>query len=75
MPYWLSQPGKVLLKCHVRQSKYEPAVDEVELIEANPQYAHVRFQNGRVLTVSTRHLALTASNDSVTGEVVESFET
>ena len=44
---WLSRPGPVLLKRHVRHSKYDPFVDEVELIEANPQYAHVRYLNGR----------------------------
>ena len=42
MPSWLSTPGQVLLKKHVRKSKYDPLVEEVELIEANPQYAHVR---------------------------------
>ena len=34
-----------------------PLVDEVELIEANPQYAHIRYQNGRESTVSLRDLA------------------
>ena len=32
-------------------------MDEAELIEANPQYAHVRFNNGRETTVSLRNLA------------------
>jgi len=41
----------------VRQSKTEPLVDEVELLQANPSYAHVRFADGRETTVSTRHLA------------------
>lgn len=27
----------------MRASKYDPAVDEVELIEANPNYAHIRY--------------------------------
>ena len=57
MPSWLSTPGQVLLKKHVRKSKYDPLVEEVELIEANPQYAHVRHPNGRETTVSIRHLA------------------
>ena len=51
---WLSQQGPVLLKRHVRQSKYEPLVDRVHLLEANPQYAHIRFPNGRESTVSLR---------------------
>ena len=50
-------PGPVLLKRNVRSSKYDPLVDEVELLEANPNYAHVRLQNGTETTVSTRHLA------------------
>ena len=37
VPTWLTVPGPVLLKRHVRNSKYEPLVDEVELIEANPK--------------------------------------
>lgn len=50
-------PGPVLLKRHVRNSKFEPLVDEVELIEANPLYAHVQFPGGREDTVSLKHLA------------------
>ena len=57
VPTWLSNPGPVLLKKHVRSSKYDSLVEKVELIEANPQYAHVRFQSGREDTVSIRHLA------------------
>ena len=40
-----------------RNSKYEPLVDEVELIEANPQYAHIRLADGKESTVSIRDLA------------------
>ena len=61
VPSWLSLPGPVLLTRHVRHSKYDPLVDEVELIEANLQYAHVRYLNGRETTVSIRHLAPTGS--------------
>jgi len=57
VPSWLCESGKVLLKRHVRHSKTEPLVDEVELLQANPSYAHVRFADGRETTVSTRHLA------------------
>jgi len=45
------------MKRHVRHNKHEPLVDEVELLEANPLYAHVRLQDGRQATVSTKHLA------------------
>ena len=50
-------PGPVLLKRQVKSSKYEPLVDEVHLIEANSQYAHVRFPSGRETTISLKHLA------------------
>ena len=48
---------KVLLKRKVRKSKFDPLIDEVELIEAKPKYAHVRFPDGREDTVSTKFLA------------------
>ena len=35
----------------------EPLVDEVELLEANPSYAHIRYLDGRNTTVSTKHQA------------------
>lgn len=57
VPTWLSSPGPVLLKRHVRTSKSDPLVDEVELLQANPQYAHIRHADGREATVSIRHLA------------------
>ena len=57
LPAWLSVPGTVLMRNYVRQSKYDPLVEEVELLECNPQYAHVRYSNGRESTVATRHLA------------------
>ena len=57
IPTWLSSPGPVLLKRHVRHDKNEPLVDEVQLLQANPQYAHVRYSDGRETTVSIRHLA------------------
>jgi len=59
IPSWLCEPGTVLLKRHVRHSKTEPLVDEVELLQANPNYAHIRYSDGRETTVSTRHLAPT----------------
>ena len=57
VPSWLLTPGPVLLKRHTRASKYDPVFDEVYLIEANPLYAHVRFQSGREDTVAIKHLA------------------
>ena len=57
LPTWLSSPGPVLLRRWVRRSKQEPLVDEVELLEANVQYAHIRHADGREDTVSIRDLA------------------
>ncbi|BHF75552.1 Potassium voltage-gated channel sub H member 7 [Sparganum proliferum] len=47
----------VLLKKSNQQSKFDPLVEEVELLQCNPQYAHIRFDNGREETVSVRLLA------------------
>ena len=57
IPSWLSNPGKVLLKKFVRNSKYDQSVLEVDLIDANPQFAHIQYPDGRELTVSIKHLA------------------
>ena len=47
IPTWLATPGPVLLKRQVRPSKTDPLVDEVELLAANSNYAHVRYPDGR----------------------------
>ena len=65
LPNWLTSPGPVLLKRHVRSSKYDPLVEEVELLESNPQYAHIRFPNGREDTVSIRDLAPLNDNSTI----------
>ena len=57
IPSWLLQPGPFFVKCQVRTSKYDPLVDEVELVQANPHYAHVRYSDGRETTVAVKHLA------------------
>ena len=41
MPTWLLTPGPVLLKRHVCTSKSDPLLNEVELLQDNPQYAHI----------------------------------
>ena len=66
IPSWLSSPGKVLLRRHVRPSKNDPLVDEVDLLHANPSYALVRFPGGKEDTVSIRDLAPCA-RDAVDG--------
>jgi len=67
---WLCEPGTVLLKRQVRRSKTEPLVDEVELLQANPQYAHVCCLDGRETTVSTRHLAAAGKVRRTKGNLV-----
>ena len=63
MPSWLLNPGNVRLKRHVRPSKHDPLVEEVELLETNPNYAKVKFPNGHESNVSLRHLAPLPSSD------------
>ena len=67
------QPGTVLMKRNVRRSRYELLVDEVELVEAKPHYAHVKFPDGRETTVSTKQLAPTSNTtDSQTPSIEKS---
>ena len=57
LPSWLTSTGPVLLRRFVRQSKSDPLCDEVELLEANPNFAHVRLNDGRETTVALKDLA------------------
>jgi hypothetical protein len=57
LPTRLTYPGQVLIKKHIHASRYDPLVEEVDLIEANPDYAYVKLADGRETTVSTHHLA------------------
>ena len=57
IPTWLTRSKSALLKRHLRRSKYEPLVETVDILEVNPNYAHVRFNNGRETAVSLRHIA------------------
>jgi hypothetical protein len=57
LPLWLTKPGPVLYRKCTRPTKYDPVAEEVELLESNPEYAHVRLPDGREETVSLRHLA------------------
>ena len=54
---WLASPGPVYIKRQVRTSKMDPLVHEVELLQANPHYAHERYPDGRETTIATKHLA------------------
>ena len=57
VPSWIITPGPVLLKCHVCTSKDDPLVDKVELLQANLQYAYIRYADSQETTVSIHHLA------------------
>ena len=62
LPTWLITPNTVLLKRFVR-NKSEPLCDEVELLDANPKTALVRFPDGKESTVSVSDLALLSDMD------------
>lgn len=68
LPTWLSNSGPVLYKRQVRTSKYDPLVDEVQLLNANSHYAQIKFPDGRETTVSTKHLAPCAEPEKQTFE-------
>ena len=53
---WLLQKGPALLRRFVR-NKDGSLVDEVDLLDANPIFAHIRFPDGRESTLSTTDLA------------------
>ncbi|BHF76430.1 hypothetical protein SprV_0501952800 [Sparganum proliferum] len=64
LPMRLTSPGRVLLKKSNKQSKFDSLVEEVELLQCNPQYAQIRFNNGREETVSVRLLAPSGEKDT-----------
>ena len=45
------------MKRHINRSKYDPIVEEVDILDVNPNTCHVRTKKGKELTVSNRHLA------------------
>ncbi len=57
VPSWLTTPGPVLLKRHVRKSKYDPFVDEVICLKPIHNIGSCAFPDGREDTVSIKHLA------------------
>ena len=56
LPSWLITSRPVLLRRFVR-SKSDPLIDEEELLESNPNFAKIRYANGRESTVSISDLA------------------
>ena len=53
----MRRPGPILLRKFVRGSKTDDLVQRVELIEANPMYARIRYPDGRESNVSLRDIA------------------
>ena len=54
---WLMTYGTILMKRSVRSTKFEPLIEEVQLLEGSNYYAHIRFSSGSETTVSTKQLA------------------
>ena len=54
---WLTTSGNGMLRRYVRHTNNDPLVDEVELTDINPTYAHIRYPDGRESTVSLRDLS------------------
>ena len=52
LPAWIQDNAKALVKKHVRSSKYDPCVEECEIITANPNYAEIRTASGKEQTVT-----------------------
>ncbi len=46
-----------MLRRFVRHSKNDPLVDEVDLTDITPSYAHIRHQDGRESTLSLKDLS------------------
>ena len=57
LPAWLTAPGPVLLRKFVKVRKNDDLTEQVQLIDANPTYANVRYADGREGTVSIKDLA------------------
>ena len=55
LPNWLLQPGPYVRR--FVQTKNQPLVDVVELIEANHNFAIIKFPDGRESTISVTDLA------------------
>ena len=57
VPTWLTEKDALLLKRKVRLSKQEPLCDEVQILNVNPNYAHIRTADGQEKTVSLSKLS------------------
>ena len=57
LPAWLSSPGPVMLRKFLRNHKNDDLVEEVQLLDANPQYANICYRDGRESSVSLSDLS------------------
>lgn len=62
LPEWL-QGGPALLRKFVRLRKSDPLLEPVDIISATPNFARIRFPDGRQSTVSTEDLVPTPVTD------------
>ena len=75
LPTWLLEKVKVLVKRYVMRSKYEPLIDEVDLVSVNPTNAKVRYPCGCQDSVSLRHLAPLPQSDPTNVKPVDGINT
>ena len=63
IPTWLTQSKTALVKRHVRSSKHDPLVDEVEVLDVSPSYVRVKYASGREDNVSLKHIAPSCNSE------------
>ena len=66
-PIWMTKPGPVYVPKQVRD-KYDPVVEEIDLLHANQNYAIVQSPKGREITVSTRDITPTPAGPEEANE-------
>ena len=66
-PIWMTETRPVCMRKHVRD-KYDPAVEEMNLLHANQNYAVVRSPEGREVIVSARDIAPTPAGPGEANE-------
>ena len=62
----------MLLKRHVKNSKYDSIANEVDPLEANRMHIHVRFSDGREGIVSIKHLVRPGNLEASTDDLYQS---
>ena len=66
-PIWMTELDPVYVRKHVRD-KYDSVVEEMDLLNANPNYAVVRSPEGREVAVSARDIAPTPAGPGEANE-------